>query len=233
MESYLILLPSDVIIEIIVRIRERDIRAFKQTCRSIREAFRTGGVNLKGEWYKRRYGDGAFERALQFGDLGLVKSLVETQGMDVNCRLGRQHQPLLHRAVDWAHWTGNDFSIVKYLLRRPDIDVNARGSYGRTILHRLNGGRGSECALKRLLKIPRLDVNAADAFGITPLVSAVGVDEDAVKTLHLLGRRDIRLDISEQRLRHRSKRLWPVASLIEQYIKVGFERSTRITNCVP
>ncbi|KIW94840.1 uncharacterized protein Z519_04818 [Cladophialophora bantiana CBS 173.52] len=96
-----------------------------------------------------------------------------------------------HRPLNWACLYGHE-SMVKLLLGRGDVRVNATNDDGDTPLHAAVT-KGREAIVKLLLEHGDIDVNATNKFGETPLVSALIGRREAVARL-LLERSDIKVD---------------------------------------
>jgi ankyrin repeat protein len=68
------------------------------------------------------------------------------------------------------------YNVRQALMALPDVDVNARGEYGQTLLFEFTGPRygGSRFnAFEEICKHPRIDLNAQDRNGFTALMKGV------------------------------------------------------------
>lgn len=100
------------------------------------------------------------------GDLEGVKRAVE-RGADVNARGLFKMTPLMAAAAK-----GHE-EIVKYLLSRPETDVDTLNAGGTTAL--MTAARGGHLGtVKILLADPRCDVNTLGKWGGTALMNAAG-----------------------------------------------------------
>ncbi len=88
-----------------------------------------------------------------YGNLSIVKMLLDTPGIDVNEKDSSEHTSLMQ-----ASRTGN-FEIVKLLITVPGIEINAKTSRGKTSLI-LAAELGYYEIVKILLGIPRIEINS-------------------------------------------------------------------------
>lgn len=101
-------------------------------------------------------------RALQ-----AVRYLVETIGIDVDSSIDHMHNTLLHRFVQRG-----DLSVVKYLVEKANVRVNATNARGETPLKHASC-RGNLAIVKYLVEVGRAYVGLQDKFGWTPLHEAL------------------------------------------------------------
>ena len=86
--------------------------------------------------------------------------------------------------------------VVEYLLARTDVQVNARGQYGRTALIGA-ASIGHEAVIKLLLDHKEVEVNAQDEEGNTALIRAAEEDHDTI-VKHLLAHKDVKVNTQDQ-----------------------------------
>ncbi len=105
--------------------------------------------------------------AAKFGNLEMVKELLQQPGIDVNkaVRYYVGFTPLIEAAQN--RW----IEIVRELLKHPKILVNQADNYGFTALMRASYYGHSEIA-ELLLQQPGIDVNKATNDGATALILA-------------------------------------------------------------
>ena len=111
------------------------------------------------------------------GDLGGVKAVLES-GADVNTKDEYGDTGLI-----WAV-RKNCNSVVAFLLRTPNIDVNWKGDDGWCALHLAVVLIRNTEMLKLMLKVPSIDVNCVNKYGWGALYWAVQFDNiEALKLL--------------------------------------------------
>ncbi|RHZ47795.1 ankyrin repeat domain-containing protein [Aspergillus thermomutatus] len=134
--------------------------------------------------YQDPNGMTAVHRAIQSGDLGRVRALLEHPDIDVNLTTIEYYdcQSPLHCAADQHRL---DLEIVKALLARPDIIVNARDVLARTPLA-FAAYKGQAEMVKLLLLRDDVDLFPADEDGNTPLLLAAEAGEKMIVNM-LLG----------------------------------------------
>ncbi|KEY81502.1 hypothetical protein ankyrin [Aspergillus fumigatus] len=118
------------------------------------------------------------------GDLGKVTALLEHPDVDVNLRTDElgDGQSLLHCAVNQQCV---DPEIMKALLARPDINVNARDYSGRTLLA-FAAFNGEAELVKLRLQRHDVDVFPQDRFGDTP--SLLAAKEGEIHIVNMLSK---------------------------------------------
>merc|ERR1719427_867840 len=112
----------------------------------------------------------------------VVDMLLQQPGIDVNRRGGSSYATALYVACQ-----ENNIEIVRRLLRRADIDVNAAIT-GWTALH-VAAAKGNVDCVKLLLDCSAMDVNKKTDFGVTAIVFAVQNNQRAVVELLMRDRR--------------------------------------------
>jgi ankyrin repeat protein len=150
------------------------------TRRTVRKMLASGGnVNTPNAM-----GWTPLHNAINRGDLGLVKDLVE-HGADINKASGDQLAPLLF-ACDVCGIDNNQNErrkIILYLIEMgANIEHRDQTTY-QTALHLAAGAEGSTAALNAILSLP-VDTEARDAEGLTPIFYAVG--RDSTRAIELL-----------------------------------------------
>jgi ankyrin repeat protein len=125
------------------------------------------------------------------GHCELVQILVAEPGLSVNTRWDKSTP--LHWAIQSRQKT-----VVEFLLKNTDTDVNCYDRSSRTALH-MAVEQGDHDTLKMLLSRPEIDVNARDGGGndATPLQLAVQAGDAIVLGL-LLDRREIDVNTWDQ-----------------------------------
>ncbi|GFF57952.1 ankyrin repeat domain-containing protein 50 [Aspergillus lentulus] len=133
--------------------------------------------------YQDRDGKTALYFAVKSGDLGKVTALLEHPDVDVNLRTDELSgcQSLLHCAVNQRCV---DPEVMKALLARPDINVNARDYGGMTPLA-YAAFNGQAELVKLLLQRHDVDLFPLDRFGDTPLLLAAKEGESHIVNILL------------------------------------------------
>ena len=121
-----------------------------------------------------------------FGIIGIVASLVEMEGCDINQMDFTGRAPLY-----WASWNGQG-GVVKMLLGRDDVSPDKPDNYGQTPLWRAACG-GHEGVVKILLGRDDVNPDNPDKGGRTPLWWAAYCGHEGVVKI-LLGRGDVNPD---------------------------------------
>jgi ankyrin repeat protein len=100
----------------------------------------------------------------------VFKLLIETIGLDVNVQDGDENTPI-HIAIDCFDPNGGDINVLNFLLTQNGVNVNSKGQYGCTSLHRacLNINKFQIDLFKLLVEIKGADVNLQDEFSDTPV----------------------------------------------------------------
>jgi ankyrin repeat domain-containing protein 50 len=123
--------------------------------------------------------------ASYFGFEAVVKHLISTGKVDVNCQDEEGRTPLSYAASD------GDEGVVKQLLDTGKVDVNCQDKNSRTPLS-YAASRGYEGVVKQLLDTGNVDVNCQDKNSRTPLsYAASDGDEGVVKQLLDTGNVDV------------------------------------------
>ena len=121
-----------------------------------------------------------------FGIIGIVASLLEMEGCDIN-----QMDPSGRTPLNWAAWKGHE-GVVKMLLEREDVNPDKPDNRGQTPLFcaALNGHEG---VVKILLRRDDVNPDKPDNDGDTPLSWAAFNGHERVVVV-LLGRDDVNPD---------------------------------------
>ncbi|KAJ5802840.1 NACHT nucleoside triphosphatase [Penicillium pulvis] len=106
-------------------------------------------------------------KAAEFNQAALMKYLVESMGVDVNCTVDETGRTALCMACLSCH-----YDIVQYLLNTDGIDPMASDESMRTPLHIAIESSHDDIA-KALAAHPGINVSQADAYGVTPLLLAM------------------------------------------------------------
>lgn len=130
-----------------------------------------------------REGDAMLVIASSKGYAEIVETLCNTEDIDVNIRnrldgfdSAFEDAPL-HCAIE-----NNHVEVVKILLRKPEVDLDALDHRGMKALH--SAAADSLDALEILLGLPGADVNVLDRWKCTPLYSATAAGSiDAIQVL--------------------------------------------------
>ncbi|GIK02978.1 hypothetical protein Aspvir_007043 [Aspergillus viridinutans] len=120
--------------------------------------------------YQDHEGMSALYFAVNGGDLGTVRALLQHPDIDVNLKTSRDcnYKTPLHCAVSTQRV---DLEIMKALLSRPDINVNPRDFFGRTPL--ASAAYNGQAELVKLLLLRHdVDLFPLDIYGDTPLLLA-------------------------------------------------------------
>jgi ankyrin repeat protein len=132
--------------------------------------------------YKGFGGRSAIHYAIQSGDLGKVRALLEHPDIDVNLTtIEYGCQSPLHCAADQERL---NLEIVKALLAHPDIIVNSRDRFARTPLA-FAAYNGQAEMVKLLLLRDGVDLFPVDEYGNTPLLIAAEAGESLVVSILL------------------------------------------------
>ncbi|RPA97784.1 ankyrin [Choiromyces venosus 120613-1] len=136
----------------------------------------------------------ALIRAVWRGDVEIVKILCEDERIDVNAEDGgAEDNRLLVTAAEYRHW-----EIVRYLLRRRDINVEVLCKSAKTVLYWAVED-GNLDMVKLLVEEGgaddgRVDVNVADGARETPVLHLAVRQGDPEIVRCLLRRGDIHVD---------------------------------------
>ncbi|QGR02447.1 hypothetical protein EDL79_02035 [Ehrlichia ruminantium] len=138
-------------------------------------------------------GPSPLHMACLYGYSEHVKAVLTSKHVDCNQKMGKDQNALIHYAV-----VRDDMSLLKMILKRPGIDVNAVNANGETALH-LAAEKCNVAAVEMLSKVKGVDLNIQDAEGRTPASIAISenIPESRVKqVIKLLARRgaDLRID---------------------------------------
>ena len=104
--------------------------------------------------------------SLLYGSTEHAKALLSNKNVDCNQPMGDDKNTILHVAA-----FRGDMSLLKEVLKRPDVDVNAVNAKGQTALH-IAVEQGNLTAVDMLTKSKNCDLNVQDQNGHTPLSMA-------------------------------------------------------------
>ncbi len=117
-------------------------------------------------------------QAAQNGDKAKVERVLSAGQVDINSHSESTNETALHKAT-----RSGQLEVVKMLLGRPEIDVDAVTSDSETVLH-LAAESGQLKMVQLFLERRGIDVDAANALGRTALhIAAEGGSLDIVKEL--------------------------------------------------
>ncbi|VVC30942.1 Ankyrin repeat-containing domain,Ankyrin repeat [Cinara cedri] len=134
------------------------------------EPITEGAMKANGGWTP-------LHSAAYFGQLDIVKFLINTRGADFNAKTDQGWTPLL-----LAVQKGN-LDVVKYLVDEKGADFTLKNSYGNTPLH-FAASSGKLDVAKYLIDEKGVDFNLKDSYGNTPLhFAASSGNLDLVKYL--------------------------------------------------
>ena len=103
------------------------------------------------------------------GDLNCVRSLVESESIDVKNYEDEEHNDT---PLHWASYYGH-LNVVKYLVEECECDVKMKNIFGNTPLHRAaEGKQGSEGIVEYLIKEMGCDPMSKGQYHRTPLHKA-------------------------------------------------------------
>lgn len=117
-----------------------------------------------------RFGERPLFMAASDGQIDAFKALMEA-GADINARSGGPHNQTT--ALMIAAFEGHA-EIIRLLVERPDLEVNARDADGDTALMYACRSEDRPEVLEALLGSKAIDVNLQDRNGRTALMMAVG-----------------------------------------------------------
>ncbi|RPA98782.1 ankyrin [Choiromyces venosus 120613-1] len=146
------------------------------------------------------WGETPLISAARFGRVEVVRLLLARKGsgrgglVDVNSVDNRRMSALAYAAYKWVE-------VVKVLLDRADIDVNARDTDGRSALYHALGFWSAWKNVAILLEDARVDVNLRDRLRRTPLHLAVSNGKAAALNMLLDCER---VDVNAEDQHHRS-----------------------------
>jgi ankyrin repeat protein len=117
-------------------------------------------------------------QAAQNGDKAEAERLLLTGRVDIKSYSESTNKTALHKAT-----RSGQLDVVKWLLQRPEIKVDAVTSDSETVLH-LAAESGQLTMMQLLLEHTKIDIDAADAHGKTALhIAAEGGSLDIVQEL--------------------------------------------------
>ena len=118
-----------------------------------------------------------------FGIVGIVASLVEVEGCDINKKDGTGNTPLV-----WAAWNGHE-GVVKILLEQDHVSPDRPDRHGQTPLG-CAAWNGHEGVVKILLERDDVDPDRRGRWGQTPLCAAAQRGHEGIVKI-LLERDDV------------------------------------------
>jgi cytohesin len=137
--------------------------------------------------------------------LDVFKILIETHGCDVNAQDKYNDTPL-HNTIGYSNIRhSRDIAVLLYLFSQTKVNVNIKGQFGHTLLHRA-------CTyinilpldvFKVLIETHGADVNAQDKYNDTPLHNAlrnfIPDDDGAITALtYLIRQKNVDVNIKDK-----------------------------------
>ncbi|KAJ5769463.1 hypothetical protein N7520_004022 [Penicillium odoratum] len=110
-------------------------------------------------------------KAAEFNQVDLMKYLVESMDVDVNCTVDETGRTALFMACFSCH-----YEAVQYLLKIDGIDPMASDKSSKTPLH-IAIESGHDDIAKALATHPGINVSHADVYGVTPLLLAMRINK--------------------------------------------------------
>ena len=115
-----------------------------------------------------------FLAVVSLGDHKLVESLLESGEENVNAQDNKYGLTALMVAADYGH-----NKVVKLLLKRPNIDVNAQDKGEHTALM-MAAQNGHDKVVELLLKYPGIEIDVKDNQGLTAFVKSIQLGHEEI-----------------------------------------------------
>ena len=155
----------------LVEVAGCDINAkgqYERSCLQFACSNRQSGTEIvqflfsKQDWYvetEDKNNSRSIHLACEYGNVDLVKHLVEVAGCDINAK-GQYERSCLHFALfNFSH----KWEIIKFLTSRPNCDVETEVKDGNRILH-LTCEHGNVDLVKYLVEVAGCDINAKGQY---------------------------------------------------------------------